>query len=44
MTSTLVPVDQYLRMSTDRQEYSMDNQAAAIREYAVAAHQWARSL
>lgn len=30
-----LPVAQYLRMSTERQEYSLDNQADAIRLYAV---------
>lgn len=29
-----LPVAQYLRMSTERQEYSLDNQADAIRSYA----------
>jgi DNA invertase Pin-like site-specific DNA recombinase len=32
----LVPVAQYLRMSTDHQQYSTQNQRAAISEYAVA--------
>lgn len=31
----LVPAAQYLRMSTDRQEYSLANQRAAIEEYAA---------
>ena len=30
----LVPAAQYLRMSTDHQEYSLDNQADAIARYA----------
>ncbi len=30
----LVPAAQYLRMSTERQEYSLDNQASAIKRYA----------
>src|SRR4051794_41175923 len=34
MTSTLVPVAQYLRMSTEHQQYSLENQAAAINKYA----------
>lgn len=36
MTSASVPIPaaQYLRMSTDRQEYSLDNQSQAIAEYA----------
>ncbi len=29
-----IPAAQYLRMSTDKQEYSIDNQAAAIQRYA----------
>jgi DNA invertase Pin-like site-specific DNA recombinase len=29
-----IPAAQYLRMSTERQEYSLDNQAAAIERYA----------
>src|SRR4051812_4774620 len=29
-----VPVAQYVRMSTEHQKYSTDNQAAAINEYA----------
>lgn len=33
--SLLVPAAQYLRMSTDRQEYSLANQRAAIEEYAA---------
>lgn len=31
---TTVPVAQYLRMSTEHQQYSLDNQAAAIQRYA----------
>src|SRR5216684_1414309 len=31
---TLVPAAQYLRMSTEHQEYSIENQKIAIREYA----------
>jgi DNA invertase Pin-like site-specific DNA recombinase len=34
MTSTLIPVAQYLRMSTEHQQYSLENQAAAIQKYA----------
>lgn len=33
-TSGKIPAAQYLRMSTEHQQYSMDNQAAAIRQYA----------
>ena len=29
-----IPAAQYLRMSTERQEYSLDNQATAIKDYA----------
>ncbi len=36
MPPTLVPVAQYLRMSTEHQQYSPVNQAAKIREYADA--------
>lgn len=32
--NSLVPAAQYLRMSTDHQQYSLDNQADAIRKYA----------
>ena len=32
---SLVPAAQYLRMSTDHQQYSLDNQADAIARYAV---------
>src|SRR5436305_7332464 len=31
-----IPAAQYLRMSTDHQQYSMDNQADAIQQYAAA--------
>jgi DNA invertase Pin-like site-specific DNA recombinase len=34
MTNTLVPAAQYLRMSTEHQQYSLENQAAAINKYA----------
>ena len=34
MTSTLIPVAQYLRMSTEHQQYSLKNQSAAIQKYA----------
>ena len=34
MPSFLVPAAQYLRMSTDHQQYSLDNQADAIARYA----------
>jgi len=34
MSQSLVPVAQYLRMSTDHQQYSLDNQADAIARYA----------
>lgn len=34
MVSTLVPTAEYLRMSTEHQQYSIENQAAAIRRYA----------
>lgn len=36
MTTTLVPAAQYLRMSTDSQQYSLENQSAAIEHYAEA--------
>lgn len=36
MSQSLVPVAQYLRMSTDHQLYSLDNQADAISRYAEA--------
>lgn len=32
----LIPVAQYVRMSTEHQRYSTENQAAAIAEYAKA--------
>lgn len=35
MSDTLVPVAQYLRMSTEHQQYSMVNQQAAIEQYAA---------
>lgn len=35
-SGTRLPAAQYLRMSTDHQQYSIDNQAAAIRKYAEA--------
>ncbi len=35
MTTTLIPVAQYLRMSTEHQQYSLENQAAAIQKYAL---------
>src|SRR5437762_38353 len=31
---TLIPAAQYLRMSTEHQQYSLANQSAAIQEYA----------
>src|SRR5438105_12821543 len=34
MTGMLNPVAQYLRMSTEHQQYSLENQAAAIEKYA----------
>jgi DNA invertase Pin-like site-specific DNA recombinase len=36
MTINLIPAAQYLRMSTERQQYSLENQSAAIRMYAQA--------
>jgi DNA invertase Pin-like site-specific DNA recombinase len=36
MPSQLIPVAEYLRMSTEHQRYSFDNQATAIRSYADA--------
>ena len=36
MSQAPVPVAQYLRMSTDHQQYSLDNQADAISRYAAA--------
>src|SRR5580698_2367860 len=35
MNQFLVPAAQYLRMSTDHQQYSLDNQADAIAQYAA---------
>jgi DNA invertase Pin-like site-specific DNA recombinase len=35
MTANLVPAAQYLRMSTEHQQYSLDNQADAIARYAA---------
>lgn len=35
MTANLIPAAQYLRMSTDHQQYSLDNQADAIARYAA---------
>ena len=35
METSLVPAAQYLRMSTDHQQYSLQNQADAIARYAV---------
>ena len=34
MNSILVPVAQYLRMSTEHQQYSLQNQAERIKQYA----------
>jgi DNA invertase Pin-like site-specific DNA recombinase len=34
MAANLVPAAQYLRMSTEHQQYSLENQSAAIRKYA----------
>jgi DNA invertase Pin-like site-specific DNA recombinase len=34
MAANLIPAAQYLRMSTEHQQYSLDNQSAAIRKYA----------
>lgn len=36
MTANLVPAAQYLRMSTEHQQYSLQNQSAAIAKYALA--------
>lgn len=36
MASESIPVAQYLRMSTEHQQYSLENQAAAIQKYAQA--------
>lgn len=35
MTQSLIPAAQYLRMSTDHQQYSLDNQANVIARYAT---------
>src|SRR5437763_10799062 len=35
MSESFVPAAQYLRMSTDHQQYSLDNQADAIARYAA---------
>jgi DNA invertase Pin-like site-specific DNA recombinase len=35
LTALAIPAAQYLRMSTDRQEYSLENQKTAIEEYAA---------
>lgn len=35
-TAPLIPAAKYLRMSTERQEYSLENQSRAIAEYADA--------
>jgi DNA invertase Pin-like site-specific DNA recombinase len=34
MTANLIPAAEYLRMSTDHQKYSLENQSRAIRDYA----------
>lgn len=34
MTSNLIPATEYLRKSTEHQKYSVENPAAAIRDYA----------
>lgn len=34
MTADQTPVAEYLRMSTEHQQYSLENQSAAIRKYA----------
>src|SRR5579863_4954051 len=36
MTNLLVPAAQYLRMSTEYQQYSLENQSTAIQKYAEA--------
>ena len=36
MTTDFIPVSQYLRMSTERQQYSLENQSAANQKYAEA--------
>jgi len=33
-TNSNIPAAQYLRMSTERQQYSLENQSAAIQKYA----------
>ena len=35
MTDELIPAAQYVRMSTEHQQYSTENQADVIREYAA---------
>ncbi len=35
MTQSLIPAAQYLRMSTDHQQYSLNNQADTISRYAT---------
>jgi DNA invertase Pin-like site-specific DNA recombinase len=35
MATEFIPVAQYLRMSTEHQQYSLENQSAAIQNYAV---------
>src|SRR5579872_5947082 len=32
--NSLIPAAQYLRMSTERQQYSLENQSSAIQKYA----------
>jgi DNA invertase Pin-like site-specific DNA recombinase len=36
VTTNLIPAAQYLRMSTEKQQYSLENQSAAIQKYAEA--------
>ena len=36
MAANLVPAAQYLRMSTEHQQYSLENQSTAIQKYADA--------
>ena len=36
MAESLIPAAQYLRMSTEHQQYSMENQARSIQQYAQA--------
>ena len=38
MIADLIPAAQYLRMSTEHQQYSLDNQGIAIQSYAEAHH------